>query len=386
MAAYKGRRVAIVGVGYSTIGRRTGLSLEHLTAQASVAAMADAGLTPRDIDGVAVHSFPHQYVSATQTADLLGIPDLAFYSGSADGAAYQVAAMHGLAAVASGACDTCLTVRTVHQLGAAGGGVHRDPNARYGGGQQFSAPYGSFTGAHWAGLYMARHMHEYGTTPEQFGHHVINQREFASRNPDAIFREPLTMDDYLSSRYINEPLHLLDCDYPVDSGSALIFTTEERARDLAHKPVFFEASAAGTTDVLDFSLLEDMPHSSPWRAAKTMWSRTDLKPADVDVAGLYDGFSFISMQWLEALGFCGEGESGPFVEAGNTRQGGVVPTNTDGGACNVGRRHGANFFIEVTRQLRGEGECGDRQVPNAEVGVVSNSVGGFAGCALLTAG
>jgi acetyl-CoA acetyltransferase len=114
-----------------------------------------------------------------------------------------------------------------------------------------------------------------------------------------------------------------------------------------------------------------------------MWSRTDLRPSDVDVAGLYDGFTFISMQWLEALGFCGEGESGPFVAEGNTGPAGAIPTNTDGGACNVGRRHGANFFIEVTRQLRGE--CGDRQVPGAQVGVVSNSVGGFAGCALLTA-
>ena len=116
-------RVAIVGVGYSTVGRRTGLSLEQLTAQAGVAAMADAGITAADIDGVAVHSFPHQFVAATQTADVLGIPDLAWYSGSVDGAAYSVAALHGIAAVASGSCHTCLTVRTVHQAGAAGGHI-----------------------------------------------------------------------------------------------------------------------------------------------------------------------------------------------------------------------------------------------------------------------
>ena len=120
------------------------------------------------------------------------------------------------------------------------------------------------------------------------------------------------------------------------------------------------------------------------QAAKRMWDRTDLTPRDVDVAGLYDGFIFIALQWLEALGFCGEGESGPFVAEGNTRAGGIIPTNTDGGACNVGRRHGANFFVEVTRQLRGE--CGDRQLANPQVGVVSNSVGGFAACALMTAG
>jgi acetyl-CoA acetyltransferase len=354
-----------------------------LTAQASVAAMADAGLAPKDIDGVVVHSFPHQYVSATQTADLLGIPDLAFYSDSVDGAAYSVAAVHGIAAVASGSCHTCLTLRTVHQLGAAGNARELTADAASGD-RQFLLPYGSFTGAHWAGMYMRRHMAEYGTTERQFGALAVAQREYAVANPEALLREPLTIDDYMASRYISKPLHLLDCDYPVDSSSALIFTTEDRARDLLKKPVFFDAWAMGTTNVADVHLVEDMPHSSPWSAARTMWSRTSLRPADVDVAELYDGFTFIAMQWLEALGFCGEGESGPFVEEGNTRPGGAIPTNTDGGACNVGRRHGANFFIEVTRQLRGE--AGDRQIPGAQVGVVSNAVGGFAASALLTAG
>jgi acetyl-CoA acetyltransferase len=376
------QRVAIVGVGYSTIGRRTGLSLEQLTAQSCVAALRDAGLAASDIDGVVVHSFPHQYVGATQTADLIGVPDLAFYSGSVDGAAYSVAALHGIAAVASGSCHTCLTIRTVHQAGAAGGGVARS-GAGIAGTRQFLLPYGSFTGAHWAGMYMRRHMSQYGTTEEQFGSFALAQREYASANPDALLRDRLSMDDYLSSRYIAKPLHLLDCDYPVDASSALIFTTEERARDMAKPPVYFDAWAMGTTDTVDFNLVQDMTHSSPWRAAKRMWDRTALTPADVDVAGLYDGFSFIAMQWLEALGFCGEGESGPFVQAGHTRPGGSIPTNTDGGACNVGRRHGANFFIEVTRQLRGE-VTDDRQVPGAQVGVVSNAVGGFAACALLT--
>src|ERR1700722_9471285 len=142
------QRVAIVGVGYSTVGRDTGLSLDALTAQASVAAMADAGVTPRDIDGVAVHSFPHQYVSATHTAAMLGIPDLAFYSGSVDGAAYAVAALHGIAAVASGSSEMCLTLRTVHRAGAAGGtALVGGGDAGVGGGFQFSMPYGSLTGS-----------------------------------------------------------------------------------------------------------------------------------------------------------------------------------------------------------------------------------------------
>ena len=351
----KKQRVAIVGVGYSTIGRDTGLSLDTLTAQSSIAAMADAGVTAKDIDGVCVHSFPHQYVSATHTAAMLGIPDLAYYSGSIDGAAYSVAALHGIAAVASGSSDMCLTIRTVHRAGAAGGAAMLAGGANAGvpGNMQFSMPYGSFTGSHWAGLYMQRHMAMYGTKEEDFGAFAVAQREYAVRNPsESFFRDPLTLDDYMNSRYIAKPLHLLDCDYPVDSSSALIFTTEERARDLKQKAVFFDAWAMGTTREADFSLVEDMTHSSPWMASRRMWSKTDLKPSDVGVAGLYDGFTFIAMQWLEALGFCGEGESGPFVTAGSTRADGIIPTNTDGGACNVGRRHGANFFIEVTRQLR----------------------------------
>ncbi|MDD2818838.1 MAG: hypothetical protein PHN51_08610 [Candidatus Nanopelagicales bacterium] len=381
----KKNRVAIVGVGYSDVSRGSGLTLDKLTAQSSVAAMNDAGIKPTDIDGVVVHSFPHQFVSSTHTAAMLGIPDVAFYSGNVDGAAYSVAAMHAIAAIASGSAETVLTLRTVHKAGAAGGAAMLGPQRGIPGNMQFGMPYGSFTGSHWAGMYMQRHMAMYGSTEEDFGAFAIAQRKFAVANPtESFFHEELTMDDYMNSRYIAKPLHLLDCDYPVDSSSALIFTTEERARDMKQKPVFFDSWANGTTAEADFSLVRDMTHSSPWMAAKRMWSRTDLKPSDVNTAGLYDGFSFIAMQWLEALGFCDEGGSGAFVRSGATSATGSLPTNTDGGACNVGRRHGANFFIEVTRQLRGT--AGDRALPNKpEVGVVSNAVGGFAACALLTA-
>lgn len=378
-------RVAIVGYGYSTVGRNTGLSLDQLTAQSCKAALEDAGLTASAIDGVVSHSAPHQYVGSTHTAAMLGIPDLAFYSSSVDGAAYSVAAMHAIAAIASGSAETVLTIRTIQKRGAAGPTLDMvDPNAGIPGPGQFAVPYG-VGGPSWAAFYMQRHMAKYGSTEEDFGSMAIAQRKFAVENPsESFFHEELTMDDYMSSRYIFNPLHMLDCDYPIDSSSALIFTTEERARDLRHKPVFFNAWANGTTKAADFSLVEEMTHSSPWMAAKRMWSRTDLKPKDVQTAGLYDGFSFIAMQWMEALGFCGEGESGAFIRSGATSKTGSLPTNTDGGACNVGRRHGANFFIEVTRQLRGT--AGDRALPNSpKVGVVSNAVGGFAACALLTA-
>lgn len=383
----KKNRVAIVGVGYSTVGRETGLSYDALTVQASVAAMSDAGLTPAEIDGISVLSFPHQFVSATHTASTLGMKDLAFYSACVEGAAYSEAAMQAIAAIGSGSAETVLTLRTVKRVGAAGGFGTTAAAGSNGvaGSAQFIMPFGSFTGAQWAALYMQRHMAKYGSTEEDFGSFAIAQRAFAVRNPtESFFHEPLTMDDYMNSRYISKPLHLFDCDYPVDSSSALIFTTEERARDLKQKPVFVESWGHGTTAESNFHLVGEMTKSAPWAASKRMWSRTSFTPKDVQTAGLYDGFSFIAMQWMEALGFCGEGESGAFIRSGATSEHGSLPTNTDGGACNVGRRHGANFFIEVTRQLRGT--AGDRALPNKpSVGVVSNAVGSFAACALLTA-
>jgi acetyl-CoA acetyltransferase len=226
-----------------------------------------------------------------------------------------------------------------------------------------------------------RHNALYGSTPEQLGHQAVAQREFAVLNEKALQRDPLTMEDYLSSRYISRPLRLFDCEYPISGSGAVIYTTEERARDLAKDPVFVESWGLSFTNPPDFYLNDDILRV-PARAAKTMWSRSDYKPSDVDVAGIYDGFTVQTLTWLEALGFCEEGGSGAFVEAGNTRLGGPFPINCDGGTINMGRLHGVNHVIEVTRQLRGE--SGARQKAGARVGVASTGHGIFAGCVVLT--
>lgn len=377
----RSRRVAIVGVGNSTIGRSTGLSLEQLSAQACLAAIEDAGIGLLEIDGVAVHVTPWEPLAATQIADLLGLDELAFFSGSFDGPTYATAAINAITAVASGTCDVCLTLRSIKRTGSAPQSRLTDM-ASAKGNNQFLSPYGALGAIHWAGMMKQRHMEIFGTTDEQFGAYLIAQREFAIRNDEAVFRLPLEMGDYLDSRYVSEPLRLLDCDYPIDSSGAVIFTTEERAKDLRQPAVMVDAWALGTANVGDFYILDELTVGAPFAAARRMWSRTGLTAGDVDVAGVYDGFSIIALQWLEAFGFCGVGESGPFVESGATRAGGSIPVNTDGGACNVGRRHGTNFFIEMTRQLRGQ--CGDRQIDGAEVAVVSNGAGRLAGCVVLT--
>jgi acetyl-CoA acetyltransferase len=383
-----GNRVAIAGIGYSTIGRKTGLSVEDLVIEATNAALDDAGLTRADIDGIST-------MGSEALADgwMLGTEPLNWFSSSLAAPAFVYPALQSIAAVASGFCHTALTLRIIQQQPSGASMAAGTPSdnpmmaAMMGaarGDRQFLAPFGAGSPTQWAGLLTQRHMAEYGTTEEQFGHHVIAQRYHASLHDDAFFREPLTMQEYLDSRYVSKPLRILDCDYPCDSGSAVIFTTEERARDLRQPVVLVDAYALSAIRDLNFEILENMSETSPAHCARELWSRTDLTPADVDTAHLYDGFSIIVFQWLEAFGFCGPGEAGPFVEAGHTRLGGSLPVNTDGGACNVGRRHGANFCIEATRQLRGE--CGARQVEGAEVSVWTNAVGPFAGAVLLTKG
>jgi acetyl-CoA acetyltransferase len=386
-------RVAAVGVGYSKTGRKIGFTSRQLAVQAATAAMADAGMTPKDIDGstmlwgVAGQAPPGlDVVDSMDIASMLGIGPLNFWNSGA-GPAYIGPAIQAVAAIRAGLCHTVLSMRLIRQrmTGAEMLALDTDANPVYAeDDQQFVQPFGSISPLQAiAAMPARRHMDLYGTTEEHFARHVVAQRQWASHNEDAIFRTPLTVDDYFASRYVSKPVRLLDCDYPVESASAIIYTTEERARDFAKKPVFVEAATLSSVKYLTFENLDDIVDNAPRQCAKTLWSRTDLKPKDVDCVQLYDGFTIICFQWLEALGFCGTGEAGPFIADGNTAMGGSLPMNTDGGACNVGRRHGANFCIESIRQLRGD-ESGVRQVPNAEVALWANAVGSFSGAMLMT--
>ncbi|MCU1375198.1 MAG: hypothetical protein JWO68_2484 [Actinomycetia bacterium] len=374
-----GREVAIVGVGFSDIGRRTGLSLKQLTAQSITAALSDSGVRPDEVDGVATHCFPYQFVSAVETGGMMGFQNLAWLSGNAEGPSFVSAAIHALAAVASGSCEVAVATRSIQRDGAAG----LVPPAEVGEWPQFVEPFGGGAGVQWAAMFMRRMMHEFGWTEESFGRQMIAQRQFATMNEAALIREPLTMEGYLSSRALARPVKLLDCDYPVDSSASVIVTTVERARDLRQPAVIVDAWSFGTLDRPwgAMELTPDMTESSPHNAARRMWAKSSLTPADVDVAGIYDGFSMIVLNWLEALGLCGRGEASDFVAEGHTGLGGSVPVNCDGGSTNVGRTHGGNHIIEVVQQLRGA--CGDRQTPGAEVGVATNAVGAFSGCMVM---
>ncbi len=381
MSRAAGRKVAIVGVGYSDVGRNTGRSERHHAAQAAVRALDDAGLSAADIDGASTWGG-----DAVDFGWMLGFDRLQWSLNVGVSPAFIAPAYHAVQAVAAGHAETVMSFRIMMQQPpasalATGGAMLGEPNMAD---AQFRWPYGNFSPTQWAGLLMQRYMHETGATEEVFATFAEIQREWALMNDDALQTTPLSKDDYLALAYVTKPLRILDCDYPCDSGSAVIFTTEERARDLKQPMVLVEACALSAIHDMNFELLPDMVRTSPAHCGELLWKRSDLTPADVDTAHLYDGFSIVTLQWLEGLGLCPPGAAGDFILEGNTRPGGSLPTNTDGGAINVGRRHGANFCIEAVRQLRRQ--CGERQVDGAEVSVWANAVGPFSGAMLLTKG
>jgi acetyl-CoA acetyltransferase len=259
----------------------------------------------------------------------------------------------------------------------------QEANRDASGWREFLLPYWAPSGAIWVACHASTHMHRYGITREQMSAIPITQRKNAALNAKAVYREPLSLDEYMSARMISSPICLFDCDVPCNGATAVVVSRLDIGRNLRQKPVVIEAIGAGACDRMDTWLCRsDYPHMAMHDAAKVMWSRTDLKPKDVNTAHLYDGFTPLTMLWLEALGFCGEGESGAFIEGGNRISlGGELPLNTNGGQLSEGRMHGFGHLHEAVLQLRGG--AGARQVPNTRVSVVGNGGGSLGGCLLL---
>jgi acetyl-CoA acetyltransferase len=244
-------------------------------------------------------------------------------------------------------------------------------------------PFDAPSAANWVGLAASRYMHDFGLKREQLAQLAINSRLNAARNPNAVYRAPLTLDEYMSSRMISSPLCLYDCDVPVDGATAVIISRPETAKDLKSRPIRVEAICGPLHGRDSWDQMADHTRFAAEDAGKRLWSMTDLRPKDVDVAALYDGFSFLTLLWLEGLGFCGRGEAGAFIEGGQRiALDGELPLSTGGGQLAAGRLHGVGHFLEAVTQLRGNG--GERQVPgDPRVAVVSNGGGPIASAALL---
>jgi len=392
------QRAVISGIGQSQVGRRLNRTGLDLTIEAALEAIADAGLTVDDIDGIATYpgggspdraDFAGPGTPEVQDALRLRVN---WHTGGLEGAAQIAAVINACLAVGAGLANHVLVYRTVTEATGQGSGGRQgigigsgDGGApAVGGFLQWTLPYRAYSAACWLAMNAQRHFYEFGTTREQLAWVALNGRRNAALNPKAIYREPLSLDDYLSARMISSPLCLYDCDVPVDGSTAVIVSRVDHAAAVDHPVARVEAVGTALRGRPSWDQWDDMTTMSARDAGAQMWTRTDLRPADVDVAELYDGFSFLTLAWLEALGFCGKGESGAYVDGGTRiALDGELPLNTHGGQLSAGRLHGFGFLHEACLQLRDE--AGERQVGDRpEVAVVANGGGPIAGCMLLT--
>ena len=391
-------RSAIAGIGQTVYAKNLGRSELDLACEAIVAACDDAGFPVPEIDGIA--SYHVEQVSEEALVHALGIDNLSFMARTTSGGG-GAASVVGLAAiaVASGQAESVVAFRARNRSKAASYGA--DPNQggrpweKVGAGatdsKQWHHPFGVAAPAQEMALIARRHMHLFGTTAEQFGMQAVAQRFHASRNPNAIMREAITLDDWRNARMIADPIRLVDCSLENDGATAVLVTTPERARDLAQPVVTVLAQAMGAGPI-HVSLADYFRTSSSFaerdfagrHIASQVFARAGLTPADVDVAMIFDHFSMAVPLSLEQYGFCRLGEGGPMIESGATRwPDGGLPVNTHGGSNGEAFIHGVNHVPEAVRQLRGTSTA---QVDGAEVALVTGAITDPAGAVLLGKG
>ncbi|WP_030686126.1 thiolase C-terminal domain-containing protein [Streptomyces sp. NRRL B-1347] len=374
------RKVAVVGVALADCGRVDDVTPYALHAQAARRALADAGLGRDAVDGLA--SAGLGTLAPVEVAEYLGLRPRWVDSTAVGGATWEVMAAHAADAIAAGHADAVLLVygSTARADVKAG---RRTGNLSFGarGPLQFEVPYGHSLIAKYA-MAARRHMHEYGTTLEQLASVAVQARANAATNPEAMFREPITVDDVLGGPMIADPFTKLHCCLRSDGGCAVLLAAEHLVRDCAPRPVW----VLGTGEHVSHTAMSewrDFTVSPAAVSGRLAFERAGVRPADVDVAQIYDAFTYMTLVTLEDLGFCAKGEGGAFVEKGRLLRGGELPTNTDGGGLSAqhpGMR-GLFLLVEAVRQLRGDAGEG-RQVRRAdgrvpELAVASGTGGWF---------
>jgi acetyl-CoA acetyltransferase len=373
-------KAAIVGIGATEFSKSSGRSELQLALEACVAACDDAGIEPSQVNGLS--TFTMETNPESEILRGLGIPELTHFSrihfgGGAPCATVQYAAM----AVASGVADYVLCYRAFNERSGRrfGAGVQGRPAGVTAEEAQFSwtSSFGVLTPASWVAMFATRMMHEYGITSEDFGRVAVADRRHAANNPAAHFyQQPITLEDHQSSRWIVEPLHLLDCCQETDGGQAILVTSVERARDLKQPAVVIEAAAQGMAD--DQQMMRSFNRESlvglpeMGTCARQIWETSGLTPEDIKTAVLYDHFTPFVLAQLEEFGFCGRGEAKDFMKDGNIEIGGRLPVNTHGGQLGEAYLHGMNGVAEGVRQVRGTSV---NQVDGAEHVLVTGGTG-----------
>ncbi|MFD2418885.1 lipid-transfer protein [Amycolatopsis pigmentata] len=371
---------AIVGAGATEFSKDSGRSELRLACEAILAGLADAGLKPSDVDGLV--SFTMDGNSEISVARELGIPELTFFSrihygGGAAAATVQQAAM----AVATGAAKVVVAYRAFnersgHRFGQVSSAAAGQVNSS-GVDNSFHYPMGLATPAATVAMVARRYQHTYGATSEDFGRIAVVDRAHAATNPNAWFYgKPITLADHQASRWIAEPLRLLDCCQETDGGVALVITSTERARDLPHPPAVIAAAAQGSgpDQYIMTSYYRDELEALPEMAVvgRQLWARSGLGPSDMDVAVLYDHFTPYVLLQLEELGFCGRGEAKDYIAGGTLELDGELPLNPHGGQLGEAYIHGMNGIAEAVRQIRGTAV---NQVAGAEHVLVTAGTG-----------
>jgi acetyl-CoA acetyltransferase len=367
----KRKSIAIVGAAETTqMGVIPDLSVIQLHADAALNAMADCGLGPKDIDGVATAG-----ESPVAVAHYLGITPTYADGTSVGGCSFMLHVRHAAAAINEGLCSTVLITHGESGRSRVGGG------GRFGGGMgaslpgQFEAPYGAAGPPSMFTIPVLRYMKDYGLTHEQLAMVAVVQREWAGMNPRASFRDPITVEDVLNSRMIAYPFHLLECCLVTDGGGALIMTSADRAKDFPTKPVYILGTGESVETPM-VSQMEDFSSSKAFRVSgKKAFDEAGITHDDVDHLMVYDAFAHLPIYGLEDLGFCKRGEAGPFIWEGNTRPGGKLPLNTNGGGLSFmhSGMYGMYALQESVKQMRGTAPA---QVPNAKISI-AHGVGGM---------
>lgn len=375
-------KAAIVGVAESDLGRTPDKTVLQLQAQAAKAALDDAGLSLHDVDALFCAG-NWAWSPNLLLAEYLGLRPKYTDGTNIGGTSFEAHVGHAVAGIQAGLFDVALiTYGSTQRSDRSRGRV----NAVFKFSEQFEGPFGLPNPVGSYALAAMRHMFEYGTTSEQLAEVAVATRKWAMLNEKAAKREPLTIADVLHSRWIAEPLHLLDCCLVTDGGGAVVVASAERARQLRKAPVWVLGHGESHTHGSIVNMPDLATHQAAVEAGRAAFAMAGLTPADIDVVEIYDSFTITVILTLEALGFCARGEGGAFVSGQRTAPGGPFPMNTNGGGlsyCHPGM-YGIFLLIEATRQLRGE--CGLRQVEGARTAIAHGTGGVLSACSTVILG
>jgi acetyl-CoA acetyltransferase len=366
---------AIVGIGRTPFTRNSGRTTLAMAVEACRDALADAGQTVADVDGMLTF-LANDSAHPTDVSWALGCEELSFSNAMVGGGNLVADCIATAAAVIeAGTCRAILVYRSLNGRSGHRFGTITGPVA-VGDEWQYCAPHGFLIPPQFFAMWCKRHQAVYGSTCEDLGQIAITQRSHAVKNPHAIARDPLTMEEYLAGRWVNEPFRVYDCSYEVDGAVAVLITAAEVARGSAQPPMWLLGSANSQSGA-GWIEWDDMTSMYAKRVGPRIWERTGLQASDMDVALMYDCFTYTVMTTFEDYGFCEKGQVGEYFAKGRATYGGDVVVNPHGGLLSEGYLHGLNHHFEAALQLRGQ--AGERQVPDARLALVTAGGGPFGG-------